>query len=293
MGSIIAVVNPRIKENEEPGRDNAISVDKDTQVWKLGTSTQFSWCKAERKDGRQCTMVVNREDCEYCEFHKTNLIKAYQRGRKEIGGGCGGGPHARLPPLPLPRESLFHPVCLSRLEFTSDAGSLHLLRRKQGGRWFELLLLVIERLRGALSGLHMCLLSYVPLSAHSRNLVQSLTRKGHNAKKGPGGYAAKREPEPTEEQLRFAPRANTAEDLNNMAQCATPPPRGLNQQRSLILILDGRRTWREALRPSWQLRLLPVRRTAPRVLLRVCLKGPLILGGKKTVFAERAQLEHY
>lgn len=113
MGSIIAVVNPKMKESDD-GKDPAISVDnvrwprpllsplfplralpcacvcapcakepisappngsiltprgcellnhwnsQESQIWKLGTSEDFALCKAERKDGRPCTMVVCR-----------------------------------------------------------------------------------------------------------------------------------------------------------------------------------------------------------------------------------------
>ena len=87
--SIIAVLSARVKREEGGGGGLTLSVDKAAQLFKLGTAADFGRCKADRKDGRPCSMAVNLSVAEYCCFHAAAAVKAMRTGRKELGtGGC-------------------------------------------------------------------------------------------------------------------------------------------------------------------------------------------------------------
>ena len=93
--SIVAVVSAKVKRDDDGGGAGggsaksgvSLSIDKASQLYKLGTAADFARCKADRKDGRPCSMAVNKSVSEYCCFHAAAAIKALQTGRMELGGG--------------------------------------------------------------------------------------------------------------------------------------------------------------------------------------------------------------
>ena len=99
--SLIAVVSAKVKRDDDGGGAGggsarsglSLSIDKAAQLYKLGTAADFARCKADRKDGKPCSMAVNKSISEYCCFHAAAAIKALQTGRMELGGG-GCAPNA-------------------------------------------------------------------------------------------------------------------------------------------------------------------------------------------------------
>jgi len=89
--SLLAIVGARVKpEGEVPGAGGpglSLSVDKAGQLFRLGLAADFGRCRADRKDGKPCSMAVNRAVSEYCCFHATAAAKALQSGRMELGAG--------------------------------------------------------------------------------------------------------------------------------------------------------------------------------------------------------------
>ena len=93
--SIVAVVSAKVKRDDGGGAAGggaaksgvSLSIDRAAQLYKLGTAADFARCKADRKDGRPCSMAVNKSISEYCCFHAAAAIKALQTGRMELGGG--------------------------------------------------------------------------------------------------------------------------------------------------------------------------------------------------------------
>ena len=91
----MAVVSAKVKRDDGGGAAGggaaksgvSLSIDKAAQLYKLGTAADFARCKADRKDGRPCSMAVNKSVSEYCCFHAAAAIKALQTGRVELGGG--------------------------------------------------------------------------------------------------------------------------------------------------------------------------------------------------------------
>jgi minichromosome maintenance protein 10 len=85
--SILALLAPKVKAE---GGAVTLTVDQPAQLFKLGTAADFALCKADRKDGRPCSMVVNARVCEFCPFHAGAALKAMGQnkgGRMELSGG--------------------------------------------------------------------------------------------------------------------------------------------------------------------------------------------------------------
>lgn len=90
-GSILVVLAPKISRPEDGAGEVAFSVDKGAQLFKLGWAADFGFCKAERKDGKPCTMAVNVRVCEYCSYHAGAALKALEarpNGRMDASGSA-------------------------------------------------------------------------------------------------------------------------------------------------------------------------------------------------------------
>lgn len=89
--SLLAILGARAKsDGDGPGGGGpglSLSVDKASQLFRLGMAADFGRCKADRKDGKACSMAVNRAVSEYCCFHAAAAAKALQSGRMELGTG--------------------------------------------------------------------------------------------------------------------------------------------------------------------------------------------------------------
>ncbi|XP_055386081.1 protein MCM10 homolog [Condylostylus longicornis] len=70
VGSVIAILNPRKLDKRTDSSDvAALSIDKENQVMILGKSKDFGICKAKKKNGENCSAVVNLSECDYCIYH--------------------------------------------------------------------------------------------------------------------------------------------------------------------------------------------------------------------------------
>lgn len=79
VGSLVAVFKPKVKADGE----FSLSVESGAQVWLLGGSKDFGYCKATKKDGEPCRMPVNTTACDYCSYHvqrEYNKLKPARRG---------------------------------------------------------------------------------------------------------------------------------------------------------------------------------------------------------------------
>eukprot|EP00951_Prasinocladus_malaysianus_P016422 scaffold127942_cov23-Prasinocladus_malaysianus.AAC.1 len=52
-----------------------MSVDSPDQVLKVGSSSDFGWCKGTRKDGNKCTMPINVRECQWCHYHAVEALR--------------------------------------------------------------------------------------------------------------------------------------------------------------------------------------------------------------------------
>ncbi|MCJ1307503.1 hypothetical protein MMC25_001149 [Agyrium rufum] len=94
-GTVIAILNPNImppkKGREDTGRFSLVLNNSDDTVLEIGSARDMGFCKAQRKDGKECKDWIDARKTEFCEFHVSVAIERSQRGRMELNGGGGGG----------------------------------------------------------------------------------------------------------------------------------------------------------------------------------------------------------
>ncbi|CAB1115167.1 unnamed protein product [Ectocarpus sp. CCAP 1310/34] len=85
-GTLIAVVGAKVLPDKGGDGGNApqrlaFSVDSPWQVNRIGMSMDYGLCKGKRKDGKPCTMPVNKtEGGGFCEFH---VVAAFNRAQRK------------------------------------------------------------------------------------------------------------------------------------------------------------------------------------------------------------------
>ena len=62
------LLDGKLREDAKSERPT-LACDAPSQILKLGASPDFARCKGTRKDGKPCTMHVNKSTSEYCAFH--------------------------------------------------------------------------------------------------------------------------------------------------------------------------------------------------------------------------------
>jgi minichromosome maintenance protein 10 len=86
-GAMVAVLNAKVLPAREEFGAFSLSVSEAGEVAKVGLAMDYGTCKATRKDGAPCSMVVNKLKCQYCEFHVGAQLKAInQSSRLELQG---------------------------------------------------------------------------------------------------------------------------------------------------------------------------------------------------------------
>ncbi|KAL9629556.1 MAG: hypothetical protein Q9164_006830, partial [Protoblastenia rupestris] len=89
-GTVIALLNPNIMpppaHKADTGRFSLTLNSSDDTVLEIGTSRDLGWCKAVRKDGKQCPEWIDKRHTEFCEFHVDRVVERTRRGRMEVQG---------------------------------------------------------------------------------------------------------------------------------------------------------------------------------------------------------------
>ncbi|PIA57414.1 hypothetical protein AQUCO_00600264v1 [Aquilegia coerulea] len=85
-GTVFALFNASVRK-DNTGNGFSLSVYSSGQIAKMGTSVDYGICKAKRKDGVPCNMVINKCRGIYCNYHKTNASQKYSVTRTELKGG--------------------------------------------------------------------------------------------------------------------------------------------------------------------------------------------------------------
>jgi minichromosome maintenance protein 10 len=112
LGTVVAILNPGImppkKGKEDSGAFSLTLHSGEDTVLEIGTARDLGFCKAVKRDGKECGSWVNLAKTEYCDWHLDAQISKTQAGRMGVntgsngsglrgggGGGGGGGPGAR------------------------------------------------------------------------------------------------------------------------------------------------------------------------------------------------------
>ncbi|CAH1265756.1 MCM10 [Branchiostoma lanceolatum] len=81
-GTVIGLCNPSIMKARDKGdTDVALTVDNPLKVMIMGRSRDLGCCKATKKGGGQCENFINKDQCEYCEYHVHSQYKKSQAKR--------------------------------------------------------------------------------------------------------------------------------------------------------------------------------------------------------------------
>ena len=107
IGTVVAILNPGIMPpkmgKEDTGAFSLTLHSGDDTVLEIGTARDLGFCRAVKKDGKECGSWVNSAKTEYCEWHLNAQVSKAQAGRMGVNtgsngsglGGDGAGPGAR------------------------------------------------------------------------------------------------------------------------------------------------------------------------------------------------------
>ena len=100
LGTVVAILNPSImppkKGKEDTGAFSLTLHSGDETVLEIGMARDLGFCKAIKKDGKECGSWVNSTKTEFCEWHLSVQVSRAQAGRMGVntgsnGSGLGGG----------------------------------------------------------------------------------------------------------------------------------------------------------------------------------------------------------
>ncbi|KAG1682601.1 Protein MCM10 [Nymphon striatum] len=91
VGSVIGILNASIMDNKDHvSKEICITVDNSHKVMLIGVSKDFGLCKSKRKDGHPCSIVVNKNNCEYCQYHVKSAYQKLSSKRTELQASYSG-----------------------------------------------------------------------------------------------------------------------------------------------------------------------------------------------------------
>jgi minichromosome maintenance protein 10 len=101
LGTVVAILNPCImppkKGKEDTGAFSLTLHSGDDTVLEIGTARDLGFCKAVRKDSKECGSWVNSAKTEYCEWHLNAQVSKVQAGRMGVNTGSNGSVLSRGP----------------------------------------------------------------------------------------------------------------------------------------------------------------------------------------------------
>ncbi|XP_017970260.1 PREDICTED: protein MCM10 homolog isoform X1 [Theobroma cacao] len=85
-GTVFALFSCSVRKDAK-GSGFSLSVGAPNQILKIGTSADYGVCKGKRKDGMACTLVINKRQGVYCQYHKSKASERFSTKRTELMGG--------------------------------------------------------------------------------------------------------------------------------------------------------------------------------------------------------------
>jgi minichromosome maintenance protein 10 len=90
IGSVIDITSPSIMDGSSGSSSNSgtlkLSVNNANQIRLIGTAKDFGYCRSKRKDGKDCTAVVNTWECNVCVHHASSELKKmnYKKSKSNV-----------------------------------------------------------------------------------------------------------------------------------------------------------------------------------------------------------------
>lgn len=86
VGTVIAMLNPKVLERKDDKVEAVLSVDNHQRVMILGQSKDLGHCKAKKNNGDPCGSIVNKTDCDACIFHMKKEYGKIKRSEFQASG---------------------------------------------------------------------------------------------------------------------------------------------------------------------------------------------------------------
>jgi minichromosome maintenance protein 10 len=92
-GTVIAILNPMIMppRNKNSGAFSLKLSSSEDTVLEIGTASDLGFCKAIKRDGKECLQWIDARKTEFCEFHISLKVDKARKGRMEFNTMVGGG----------------------------------------------------------------------------------------------------------------------------------------------------------------------------------------------------------
>ncbi|KAJ3157071.1 SPT3 Dosage dependent suppressor of Ty-induced promoter mutations-like protein [Geranomyces variabilis] len=87
VGSVVAILNAKIKMPNEKGQYLALQISNGDKWMKIGDSLDFGFCKGVPAEGFTCTRVLDRRRNQHCDQHSEYLFKKARLQRQEFLSG--------------------------------------------------------------------------------------------------------------------------------------------------------------------------------------------------------------
>ncbi|KAJ3179856.1 SPT3 Dosage dependent suppressor of Ty-induced promoter mutations-like protein [Geranomyces variabilis] len=87
VGSVVAILNAKIKMPNEKGQYLALLISNGDKCMKIGDSLDFGFCKGVPAEGFTCTRVLDRRRNQHCDQHSEYLFKKARLQRQEFLSG--------------------------------------------------------------------------------------------------------------------------------------------------------------------------------------------------------------
>jgi minichromosome maintenance protein 10 len=91
LGTVVAILNPGImppkKGKEDTGAFSLTLHSGDDTILEIGMARDVGFCKAVKKDGKECGAWVNSAKTEFCEWHLHAQVSKTQAGRMGVNTG--------------------------------------------------------------------------------------------------------------------------------------------------------------------------------------------------------------
>lgn len=86
VGTVVAILNPGIMKprNADTGKFSLTLNDDSDTLLEIGRSRDLAFCKAIKRDGKQCYQWVDKRHTHYCAFHVEQGVKKARVGRAEV-----------------------------------------------------------------------------------------------------------------------------------------------------------------------------------------------------------------
>ncbi|CAI7678572.1 unnamed protein product, partial [Penicillium manginii] len=98
-GTLVAILNPTImpppKHKLDTNRFSLSLNSSDDKVLEIGYARDIGYCKAVRKDGKNCSSWLDARKTEFCEFHVDIQVRRTQGKRMGVNSNTGYGPGGR------------------------------------------------------------------------------------------------------------------------------------------------------------------------------------------------------